>query len=99
VAFGKIFLMIPTNCLEKPSQKTLRLSHRFHSAYELRFLKTFRGAKHNISFTPITSSELKPEVGKRLSHCGKRIKVMHLALMTRGRSMGTPMKGFNGTAC
>ena len=32
VAFGNFFLMIPTNCLEKPSQKPLWLSHRYHSA-------------------------------------------------------------------
>ena len=31
VAFGKFFLMISTSCLEKPSQKTLRLSHIYHS--------------------------------------------------------------------
>jgi hypothetical protein len=30
-AFGNIFLMISTSCLEKPSQKTLRLSHIYHS--------------------------------------------------------------------
>jgi hypothetical protein len=30
-AFGNIFLMIPTSCLEKPSQTTLRLSHIYHS--------------------------------------------------------------------
>jgi hypothetical protein len=30
-AFGDIFLMIPTSCLEKPSQTTLRLSHIYHS--------------------------------------------------------------------
>jgi hypothetical protein len=32
VAFGDFFLMIPTSCLEKPSQKPLRLYHRYHSA-------------------------------------------------------------------
>ena len=31
VAFGKFFLMISTSCLEKPPQKTLRLSHIYHS--------------------------------------------------------------------
>src|SRR5581483_8851777 len=31
VAFGDFFLMISTNCLEKPPQKTLRLSHIYHS--------------------------------------------------------------------
>jgi hypothetical protein len=31
-AFGDSFLMISTSCLEKPPQKTLRLSHSFHSA-------------------------------------------------------------------
>src|SRR5213593_4890757 len=31
VAFGNFFLMISTSCLEKPSQKTLRLSHIYHS--------------------------------------------------------------------
>jgi hypothetical protein len=31
VAFGTILLMISTSCLEKPSQKTLRLSHIYHS--------------------------------------------------------------------
>jgi hypothetical protein len=30
-AFGDILLMISTSCLEKPSQKTLRLSHIYHS--------------------------------------------------------------------
>jgi hypothetical protein len=30
-AFGNIFLMISTSCLEKPSQNTLRLSHIYHS--------------------------------------------------------------------
>jgi hypothetical protein len=30
VAFGR-FLMISTSCLEKPPQKTLRLSHIYHS--------------------------------------------------------------------
>jgi len=29
--FGAILLMISTSCLEKPSQKTLRLSHIYHS--------------------------------------------------------------------
>jgi hypothetical protein len=32
VAFGIVFLMISSSCLEKPPQKTLRLSHSFHSA-------------------------------------------------------------------
>ena len=32
VAFGNFFLMISTSCLEKPSQKPLRLFHRYHSA-------------------------------------------------------------------
>jgi hypothetical protein len=32
VAFGDFFLMISTSCLEKPPQKTLRLSHSYHSA-------------------------------------------------------------------
>src|SRR5215831_11873111 len=32
VAFGNFFLMISTSCLETPSQKPLRLSHRYHSA-------------------------------------------------------------------
>ena len=32
VAFGDSFLMISTSCLEKPPQKTLRLSHSYHSA-------------------------------------------------------------------
>jgi hypothetical protein len=32
VAFGNFFLMISTSCLEKPAQKTLRLSHSYHSA-------------------------------------------------------------------
>jgi hypothetical protein len=31
-AFGNIFLMISTSCLEKPPQKRLRLSHSSHSA-------------------------------------------------------------------
>jgi hypothetical protein len=31
-ACGNILLMISTSCLEKPSQKTLRLSHSSHSA-------------------------------------------------------------------
>ncbi len=31
VAFGGFFLMISTSCLEKPPQKTLRLSHIYHS--------------------------------------------------------------------
>ena len=31
VAFGDFFLMISTSCLEKPPQKTLRLSHIYHS--------------------------------------------------------------------
>ena len=31
VAFGDFFLMISTRCLEKPPQKTLRLSHIYHS--------------------------------------------------------------------
>ena len=31
VAFGNFFLMISTSCLEKPPQKTLRLSHIYHS--------------------------------------------------------------------
>jgi hypothetical protein len=31
VAFGGFFLMISTSCLEKPSQKTLRLYHIYHS--------------------------------------------------------------------
>lgn len=31
VAFGSILLMISTSCLEKPSPKTLRLSHIYHS--------------------------------------------------------------------
>src|SRR4030095_4483680 len=31
VAFGNLFLMISTSCLEKPPQKTLRLSHIYHS--------------------------------------------------------------------
>jgi len=31
VAFGNFFLMISTSCLEKPSPKTLRLSHIYHS--------------------------------------------------------------------
>jgi hypothetical protein len=31
VAFGNSFLIISTNCLEKPPQKTLRLSHIYHS--------------------------------------------------------------------
>ena len=31
VAFGNFFLMISTRCLEKPPQKTLRLSHIYHS--------------------------------------------------------------------
>src|SRR5262245_60392976 len=31
VAFGRFFLMISTSCLEKPPQKTLRLSHIYHS--------------------------------------------------------------------
>jgi hypothetical protein len=31
VAFGNFFLMISTSCLEKPSQKTLRLFHIYHS--------------------------------------------------------------------
>ena len=31
VAFGDISLMISTSCLEKPPQKTLRLSHIYHS--------------------------------------------------------------------
>src|SRR5215468_10262296 len=30
-AFGDFFLMISTSCLEKPPQKTLRLSHIYHS--------------------------------------------------------------------
>jgi len=30
-AFGDFFLMIPTSCLEKPSQTPLRLYHRYHS--------------------------------------------------------------------
>jgi hypothetical protein len=30
-AFGNILLMIPTSCSEKPSRKTLRLSHIYHS--------------------------------------------------------------------
>jgi hypothetical protein len=30
-AFGGILLMISTRCLEKPSLKTLRLSHIYHS--------------------------------------------------------------------
>ncbi len=31
VAFGNFLLTISTSCLEKPSQKTLRLSHIYHS--------------------------------------------------------------------
>jgi hypothetical protein len=31
VAFGGFFLMISTSYLEKPPQKTLRLSHIYHS--------------------------------------------------------------------
>jgi hypothetical protein len=31
VAFGGFFLIISTSCLEKPPQKTLRLSHIYHS--------------------------------------------------------------------
>ena len=31
VAFGSFFLMVSTSCLEKPPQKTLRLSHIYHS--------------------------------------------------------------------
>jgi hypothetical protein len=31
VAFGTFLLMISTSCLEKPSPKTLRLSHIYHS--------------------------------------------------------------------
>jgi hypothetical protein len=31
-AFGDSFLKISTSCLEKPPQKTLRLSHSYHSA-------------------------------------------------------------------
>ena len=31
VAFGGYLLMISTSCLEKPSQKTLRLFHIYHS--------------------------------------------------------------------
>jgi len=31
VAFGGLFLIISTSCLEKPPQKTLRLSHIYHS--------------------------------------------------------------------
>ena len=31
VAFGDFSLMISTSCLEKPPQKTLRLSHIYHS--------------------------------------------------------------------
>jgi hypothetical protein len=31
VACGGFFLMISTSCLEKPPQKTLRLSHIYHS--------------------------------------------------------------------
>jgi len=31
-AFGDSFFMISTSCLEKPPQKTLRLSHSYHSA-------------------------------------------------------------------
>src|SRR5436189_6182745 len=31
VACGEFFLMISTSCLEKPSQKTLRLFHIYHS--------------------------------------------------------------------
>jgi hypothetical protein len=30
-AFGGFFLMISTNCLEKPPQQSLRLSHIYHS--------------------------------------------------------------------
>jgi hypothetical protein len=36
VAFGNIFLMFSTSCLEKLSQKPFQLSHRSHSADELR---------------------------------------------------------------
>jgi hypothetical protein len=32
VAFGNFFWMISTSGLEKPSQKPLRLYHRYHSA-------------------------------------------------------------------
>src|SRR2546425_5777174 len=32
-AFGNFFLMISTSCLEKPSQKKLRVSHIFHSPH------------------------------------------------------------------
>jgi hypothetical protein len=31
-AYGDILLMISTSCLEKPAQKTLRLSHIYHSS-------------------------------------------------------------------
>src|SRR3954462_2172424 len=31
VACGRLLLMISTSCLEKPSRKTLRLSHIYHS--------------------------------------------------------------------
>jgi hypothetical protein len=31
-AFGNIFLMISTSCLEKPSQKHARLFHSYHRA-------------------------------------------------------------------
>ena len=31
VAFGPVLLMISSSCLEKPSHKTLRLSHIYHS--------------------------------------------------------------------
>ena len=58
-AFGNIFLMISTSCLEKPTQKTLRLFHRSHSAgggFVSYLLKKSGASKHNISFTPDRTS-------------------------------------------
>src|SRR5258708_31310578 len=55
VAYGDFLLMISTSCLEKPPQKTLRLSHSSHSAdgsFVPYLLKKSEGSKHNISFTP-----------------------------------------------